>query len=216
MARIDDNGLIFSEPGDIVKVEQRLRVANYGALIEAKPEILIHHLTGNRIPFGANDSAHDGTQSMVGRIFAGAAKFYASAYLGRDGVLWQVVPFVRAAIHVAGKWNGKEVNRISNGIEVTNTGYAHLDGKAPGFTIDPTREDFRQHGNLIWHMLTEPQNSAIIEIADAWRRWTGAAVEDCLRGHHDVDTDSSHIDPGPELRALLDGPVKAHLEAMAL
>jgi len=216
MARIDANGLIFSEPGDVLKVEQRLRVANYGTLLEPKPSILIWHLTGNWIPLGANDSAHDGTQSMVGRIFAGAAKYYASAYLGRDGVLWQVVPFLRAAIHVAGKWQGREVNRISNGIEITNAGWAHLDGKAPGFEVDPQREDFRQHGNLLWQMLTFQQNSAVIEIADAWRRWTGAAVDDCLRGHHDVDQDSSHVDPGPDFRPFLLGPVKAHLEAMTL
>jgi len=216
MARIDDNGLLFSEPGDVLKVEHRLRVSNFGALLDPKPAILVWHLTGNSIPHGADDSAHDGTQGMALRIFEGTARYYAHGYLGRDGVLWQVVPFTRAAIHVAGNWKGREVNRLSNGIEVTNAGWAHLDGKAPGFEVDPSRDDYRQHGCLLWQMLTAAQNTAVLELAEAWRLWTGAAVDDCLRGHHDVDTDSTHSDPGPDFRSLLLGPVKTHLEAMTL
>lgn len=216
MAYIDHNGLFWSEPGDVLSVEHELRPHDYGALIGGHPEILVWHLTGNRIPEGCEAASCDGTDGMVDRIEAEAARYYAHAYLGRGGEFNQVVPFTHAAIHVAGKWKGSEVNRISTGIEVTNLGYAHADdGDAPGFKVDPARADLRPHGKLTWQMLTTAQNSAIIEIAEAWMLWSQRPVEDCLRGHHDVDLDSSHIDPGPELRAFLDGPVKAHLERVA-
>jgi N-acetyl-anhydromuramyl-L-alanine amidase AmpD len=214
MAYVDRNGLLWSEQGDVLGVEHLMRGSDFGPLKtpDAKPEILVWHLTGHRVPFGANDSKRDGTEGMAKRVAAGSARYYAHGYLGRDGMLFQVLPFTRSAIHVAGRWRGQETNRISNGIEVSNAAYCRTNGKAPGFEVDPEREDYRAHGALLWQMLTEPQNSAILELAEAWQRWTRADVDDCLRGHHDVDPDSSHIDPGPELRAYLDGPVKAHLE----
>lgn len=215
MAHVDERGLIWSDEGDVLRVEHALRSSDYGAITTAdgRPDLLVWHITGNDIPSGCDDSAHDGTKGMAGRIAAGTARYYAHAYLGREGRLYQVVPFLRSAIHVAGRWAGRETNRISTGIEVTNFGYCHTDGKAPGFVIKLPREDARLHGTLYWQMLTAAQNTAVMELAAAWRDWTGADVADCIRGHHDVDTDSSHIDPGPELRAWLDGAVRAHLEA---
>lgn len=217
MATIDHNGLVWQDAGDLLVVEHKLRVNDYGPLVtpDGLPALLVWHLTGNRIPAGANDSDHDGTHGMAKRVAEGAVRYYAHGYLGRDGHLFQVCPFTRAAIHVAGRWRGRETNRISTGIEVTNAAYCHLDGKAPGFTVNPEREDYRAHGALLWQMLTTAQNTAILELAEAWQRWTSAEIDDCIRGHHDVDVDSSHIDPGPELRAFLDGPVKAHLERIA-
>jgi hypothetical protein len=218
MARIDDNGLLFSEPGDVLKVEHSLRPHDYGALEtdDCLPLLLAFHLTGNLIPFGSNDADHDGTRGMAGRIAAGTAKYYAHLYLGRDAHAFQVVPFTRCAIHIAGKYEGKEINKIASGIEVANLGYARPNGQAPGFAVDPTREDLVQNGPHLWQMLTEQQNSAILELTEAWRRWTRRPVADCIRGHHDLDPDSSHVDPGPLLRAFLDGPVKTHLEGILL
>ena len=214
MAHIDDRGLLWPDQGDSLFVTHLLRGSDFGPLVtnDGKPDILIWHLTGNRIPHGADTAAMDGTAGMAKRIANGTARYYAHVYLGRDGHAFQVVPFLRSAIHVAGRWQGRETNRISSGVEVTNAGYCTPQGKAPGFTVDPTRDDYRSHGLQLWQMLTIQQNTAVIEIAEAWRKWTGAEVADCIRGHHDVDTASSHIDPGPELRAFLDGPVKAHLE----
>lgn len=214
MAHFDERGLLWSDDGDVVQVSHLLRGSDYGPIStpDARPQILVWHLTGNRIPAGADDSDHDGTAGMAKRVAAGTARYYAHGYLGRDGRLFQVLPMVRSALHVAGSWLGHETNRIASGIEVTNAGYCHLNGRAPGFQVDPKRQDYRAHGSMLWHMLTLAQNSAILEIAEAWKLWTGAEVDDCLRGHHDVDTGSSHIDPGPELRAYLDGPVRAHLE----
>jgi hypothetical protein len=88
-------------------------------------------------------------------------------------------------------------------------------GQGPGFKTDPNRADLRRHNGQCWQMLTEPQLSGFLEFVEAWKAWSGAKVVDCLRGHHDVDTGSTHLDPGPELRSFLDGPVRAHLEAMA-
>ncbi|HEY6009208.1 MAG TPA: N-acetylmuramoyl-L-alanine amidase, partial [Geobacteraceae bacterium] len=213
MAYVDDSGLLWAEPGDRLRVEHKLRAHDYGPLVGGRPEWLIWHLTGNRIPEGCAASSCDGTDGMAGRVASGSAKYYAHAYLGRDGTLVQVVPFIHAAIHVAGSFQGKVVNRTSNGIEVTNWAYAHADdGDAPGFKIDPDRPDALPLGRLTWQMLSIAQNTAIPEIAEAWMKWTGRPVEDCIRGHHDVDTDSSHVDPGPILRPYLDGPVRAHLE----
>lgn len=214
MAYVDQSGLMWPEPGDRLTVEHRLRPHDYGALIGGHPEILVWHLTGNRIPEDCADSVCDGTEGMGKRVADEKARYYAHAYLGRDGKLVQVVPFTRAAIHVAGHFDGHQTNRIANGIEVTNFGYAHADdGDFPGGKpIDPDREDARPHGRLTWQMLTIEQNSAILEIAEGWMLWAQRPVVDCLRGHHDMDPDSSHIDPGPELRAFLDGPVRAHLE----
>jgi hypothetical protein len=216
MAYIDDKGLLWTDPGDVMFVTHLLRSKDYGPLTTAdgKPDIHVYHLTGNRIPFGADTAGSDGTAGMAKRASDGTARYYPHCYMGRDGHVFQVVPFNRSAIHVAGRWQGRETNRISTGLEVTNAAYCHPDGKSPGFTVRLPREDYRSHGALLWQMLTEAQNSAILEYAEAWHRWTNAGVEDCLRGHHDVDTDSSHIDPGPELRAFLDGPVRAHLERM--
>lgn len=215
MAYIDDRGLLWTEPGDSLYVTHLLRGGDYGpiATADGKPDVLAWHLTGNRIPAGADTAAMDGTAGMAKRIADGKARYYAHVYLGRDGHAFQVVPFLRSAIHVAGRWNGKETNRISNGVEVTNAGYCHPNGKAPGFTVNLPREDYRSHGALMWQMLTFAQNTAVLELAAAWHKWTKADVDDCIRGHHDLDTSSSHIDPGPELRAFLDGPVRARLEA---
>lgn len=216
MAYIDEDGWLWTDAGDVLQVEHRPRPHDYGPLIGGHPEILVWHLTGNRIPAGCESSSCDGTDGMTTRIATEKARYYAHAMLGRDGKLVQNIPFVRAAIHVAGQWDGHETNRIANGIEVTNLAYAHADdGDFPGGKpIDPEREDMRPHGKLTWQMLTFEQNTAIIELAEAWFLWAKRPVADCLRGHHDVDTDSSHIDPGPELRAFLDGPVKAHLEGL--
>jgi hypothetical protein len=79
MAYIDDKGLVYSEPGDILKVEHRLRASAYGDIEGGKPLILVSHLTGNHIPYGANSSAQDGTKGMAGRVAAGTAKYYAVA-----------------------------------------------------------------------------------------------------------------------------------------
>jgi hypothetical protein len=217
MAYIDDRGLLWADPGDCLSVTHLLRGSDFGPLVTAdgKPDIHVYHLTGNRIPFRADTAETDGTAGMSKRVANGTARYYAHGYLGRDGHLFQVVPFLRSAIHVAGRWRGRETNRISTGLEVTNAGHCKTNGQAPGFVVDPNREDYRAHGALLWQMLTLAQNSAILEYAEAWFKWTRANVDDCLRGHHDVDTDSSHIDPGPELRAFLDGPVKAHLERVA-
>ena len=214
MAYIDAEGLFWPEPGDILKVEHRLRKSSYAEIEGGKPSILVFHLTGNHIPLGCDTSASDGTKGMAGRVSAGTAKYYAHGYLGRDGWLWQTVPLTRAAIHVAGRWEGRETNRIATGIEVTNLGYVNAaTGQGPGFKVTPSRADLREHGSQAWHILSEPQNSAIIELAAAWRAWSGARVVDCLRGHQDVDPGSTHMDPGPELRAFLDGPVRSHLES---
>ena len=205
---------MWSEPGDVLKVEHKPRATDYGPLIcGPRPLIQVWHLSGNRVPEGCDSSSCDGTDSMGKRVASGTARYYAHGNLGRDGKLIQEVPLVRCAIHVAGKFKGYETNRISSGWEVTNAAYAHADdGDAPGFKIDLERDDFLPLGRLTWQMLTAPQNTAIIEMSLAWQAWTGAAVEDCIRGHHDVDTDSSHVDPGPILRPFLDTVVKARLE----
>lgn len=215
MAEIDADGLLQPQPGDILRVKFCLRQSDYGALESDRPMILVWHLTGGVIPFGANTADRDGTAGMAERIEAGKSKFYAHAYLSRDGTLYQVVPFNRAAIHVSGKWQGTETNRCSTGIEVTNLGYVRPTGQMPGgHPVNLERADLRRHGMLWWQMLTTAQNSAILEIAEAWRRWTGAAVEDCIRGHADVRPEDHHADPGAELRPYLDSVVRAHLEAM--
>lgn len=213
MAYIDEDGLVQPEPGDVLKVTHLLREHDYGELLGGRPQLLVWHLTGNYLPLGANTAERDGTAGMAQRIAAGTARYYAHGYLGRDGVLHQVVPFTRAAIHVSGKWQGQEINRLSTGIEVTNLGYVRPSGQMPGgHHVDLTRDDLRTHGKLAWQALTAYQLSAILELAVAWRRWTHAAVEDCLRGHADVNPGDGHADPGPELRAFLDGPVRAKLE----
>jgi hypothetical protein len=216
VAYIDEDGWLWPEPGDVLTVEHKPRPHDYGVIVGVA-EWLVWHLSGNRIPEGCESSSCDGTDGMTKRIAEETARYYANGMLGRDGKFVQSVPFTHAAIHVAGSFKGKVINRVSNGIEVNNFGYAHADdGDFPGGRpIDPDREDARPHGNLTWEMLTFKQNTAIIEIADAWKRKTGRPVEDCLRGHHDIAPDSSHIDPGPELRDFLDGPVRAHLETIA-
>jgi hypothetical protein len=218
VAHFDDAGLLWDEPGDFLKVEHLIRKKDYGDLLTADglPDILAWHLSGNNIPLGCNTSSKDGTRGMAGRVASGAAKYYGSLYLGRDAWAAQVVPFRRCAIAIAGRYQGREVNRIANHIEVTNLGWTKLDGKGPGFTIDPDREDMRESSGHLWQMLTLVQNSAVLEIGEAWRRWTKRAVDDCLRGHHDLDPDSTHSDPGPDFRPFLLGPLRAHLEVMEL
>lgn len=217
MARIDQSGLMWPDDGDVLQVVHHVRMRDYGRLQtpNGMPSMLVWHLTGNVMPAGCDASSCDGSQSMDGRIASGTARFYAHGLLGRDGVFWQQIPFVRSAIAVSGRLNGVEINHLANHVEVVNVGYAHADdGDVPGGAhIDPTREDFRRHNRLVWQMLTAQQLSAILEMAPAWMAWSGNNPEDCIRGHVDVNPQDGHVDPGPELRAFLDGPVLAKLEA---
>lgn len=206
MAHIDETGLLWENEGDVLRVTHLLRVQDYGPLLTPRPLILVWHLTGNRIPEGANAASTDGTNSMASRVADGTARYYAHLYLGRDGAAVQTTNLLRSAIHVAGRWQGYETNRISTGIEVTNAGYTKLDQP------ESSRRDYRVHGRLAWQMLTAEQQTAMLELAEAWQVWAGAAPEDCIRGHHDVDPNSSHVDPGPEEGAFLRGPVLARLQ----
>lgn len=213
MPRIDETGLVWSEPGDVWQWVHRIRPHDYGPILTERPLGCVWHLTGNRIAETCEASSCDGTEGMSGRAADGTARYYPNGYVGRDGHAIQVVPFTRCAIHVAGKFMGHETNRVTNGLEITNVAYARLDGHAPGFEIDPERHDFRQHGRMLWQMLTAQQLSGMLEFAPVWQEWSGARPEDCVLGHHDVDTDSSHVDPGPEEGDFLRGPVLAKIYA---
>jgi len=219
MAWVDEDGLLQAHTGDILRVHYDLRPHDYGPLetTSGLPEILVWHLTGTRRAESCHDSVCDGSEGMATRIEDGTARCYGHGLLASDGWFHQSIPFNRSAIAVSGMWHGKEVNHVGTHIEVTNLGFVRPSGEMPGgVPVDLEREDLRQHGRLAWQMLPPQQASAIIEIADAWRQWTRRAVEDCLRGHADVNPADGHADPGPELRAYLDTVVRSHLEAMEI
>jgi hypothetical protein len=219
MGWIDEDGLLQPHTGDILRVHYDLRPDDYGPLKtdSGLPAILIWHLTGAYMPPTAHDSVHDGSEGMAQRIAEQRARYYAHGILSTDGVFHQNVHLNRSAIAVSGSWQGRETNRIATHVEVCNLGYVRATGEMPGgHKVDLDRDDLRQHGHLMWDVLTPQQASAIIELADAWRQWTLAAVDDCLRGHQDVNPADGHADPGPELRQYLDTVVRAHLEAMTL
>ncbi|MCA3143430.1 MAG: N-acetylmuramoyl-L-alanine amidase [Betaproteobacteria bacterium] len=159
------------------------------------PQYLVIHYTAGR----------DAESSVRHFLDPGAA---ASAHLviGRDGRLWQLVPFNRKAWH-AGKsaWLGLEgMNRHSIGIELDNAGRLTQVGtryQAWFGAFYPESEVVRaRHKNETadawWHAYTEAQLSATLAVARLLVRHYG--LKDVL-GHDDI-APGRKADPGPAFR----------------
>jgi N-acetylmuramoyl-L-alanine amidase len=166
---------------------------NKSGLIE--PRYLIIHYTAGR-----------DAESSVQHFLDPNAQASAHLVIGRDGRLWQLVPFNRKAWH-AGKsaWLGLDgMNSYSIGIELDNAGRLTQVGtryQAWFGVFYPESEVVRaRHKNETadawWHAYTEAQLSVTLAVARLLVQHYG--LKDVL-GHDDI-APGRKADPGPAFR----------------
>lgn len=163
---------------------------NTGGMIT--PEYLVIHFT-------AGQSA----ESSVGHFKDPSAQVSAHVVIGREGGIWQVVPFNRKAWHAGqSAWAGRTgLNGFSIGIEFDNAGkltkvgdnYQAWFGKrydASG-VVQARYKD--ETDVSYWHAYSEKQISVGLELAGLLTRTY--SLKDVL-GHEDI-APGRKVDPGP-------------------
>lgn len=156
------------------------------------PEYLIIHYTAGSSPDGAVSHFQDAT-----------AKASAHLVIGRDGRVWQLVPFNTMAWHAgASSWAGRDgLNGFSIGIELDNAGklqrvgdeYQAWFGKRyPASEIVWARHK-NESDEASWHAYTQPQVARLLDLASLLVAQYG--LKDIL-GHDDI-APGRKVDPGP-------------------
>lgn len=156
------------------------------------PEYLVIHYTAGSSP-----------ESAVSHFQDASAKASAHLVIGRDGKVWQLVPFNTMAWHAgASSWAGRDgLNGFSIGIELDNAGklrrvgdeYQAWFGKRyPASEIVWARHK-NERDEACWHAYTQPQIAQLLDLVRLLVAQYG--VKDIL-GHDDI-TPERKVDPGP-------------------
>ena len=156
------------------------------------PRIVVLHYTA-----GAN------ALSSVAHLTDPAVRASAHVVIGRDGRIWQLLPFDLAAWHAGeGCYGGRrDVNRFSVGIELDNAGrLRRRDGRfftAFGQEVPPDEVYAHQMPDRVtyWHRYTEVQTVRLKEILEVLLE-TYPTLAD-VAGHSDLTLRKQ--DPGPAL-----------------
>jgi N-acetylmuramoyl-L-alanine amidase len=156
------------------------------------PEYLIIHYTAGR-----------SGQSSVDHFCQPSAKASAHLVIGREGEIWQLVPFNRKAWHAGvSAWAGREgVNGFSIGIELDNAGKLDKVGESFqawfGAKIPADQVIQARHKNAAdmayWHAYPEAQINATLAVAELLAETY--RLHDVL-GHDDI-APGRKVDPGP-------------------
>ena len=169
---------------------------NHGGRLTG-PKFLVMHTTADWSAEGARDY-----------LMNPRAPFTPSAHLvaGRDGRLWQIVPFDLKARH-AGRSFYRGITGLNHhaiGIEIDNIGWLRPDGRG-GFTdpygrrvVDPPDHLLAPHPQagptvLAWPLCPEVQLAALDEAVRAILA-AYPTIRDIV-GHDEISTDAT--DPGP-------------------
>jgi N-acetylmuramoyl-L-alanine amidase len=173
--------------GDKVVLEE---TPNMGGGIS--PEYLVIHYTAGR-----------SAESSVKHFKDPSVQVSAHVVIGREGGVWQVVPFNRRAWHAGeSAWAGRVgMNGCSIGIELDNAGKLNRVGDKyqAWFGISyPESEVVHarhkdEHELAYWHAFTEKQIARGLEVATLLTRSYG--LKDIL-GHDDI-APGRKVDPGP-------------------
>lgn len=175
----------------------------------SNPSILVMHFTASGGPDGKGDANYFKTR---------AAKTSAHIIVGRDGSIYQVVPFNKKAWH-AGKsiWRGvPNCNDYSIGIEIDNWGklLRTADGKYRSWTkqeVDPADVVKMRHKaestDSYWETYDPKQMDALEDLVEVILAAYPSIKE--IVGHDDISP-GRKTDPGPafpmnRFRNLLDG-----------
>lgn len=156
------------------------------------PRYLVMHFTAGR-----------SAQSSVDFMCTAAARASAHLVIGRDGKVWQLVPFNRKAWHAGvSAWAGVEgLNNCSIGIELDNAGrlkrigsqYQAWFGGNYGENEVVQARHRNENAEAYWHAYSEPQISAALAVGELLVEHYG--LEDVL-GHDDI-APGRKSDPGP-------------------
>ena len=148
-------------------------------------------------------TAGSSAESSVAHFQRAKAKASAHLVIGRDGRIWQLVPFNRKAWHAGvSAWAGLEgLNSHSLGIELDNAGRLKKMGdqyQAWFGKLYPENEVIRachkhELEESFWHAYTETQIAVALEVATLVTAHYG--LEDIL-GHEDI-APQRKCDPGP-------------------
>jgi N-acetylmuramoyl-L-alanine amidase len=159
------------------------------------PQYLVMHYTAGR-----------SGESSVQHFLNPAAQASAHLVIGRDGKVWQLVPFTRKAWH-AGRsaWAGLEgLNSYSIGIELDNAGKLVKVGQQyqawfgafyPESEVVQARHK-NEDQDAYWHVYPEPQMSVALEVARLLVKQY--RLKDVV-GHDDI-APGRKTDPGPAFR----------------
>jgi N-acetylmuramoyl-L-alanine amidase len=159
---------------------------------QINPEYLVIHYTAGR-----------SGESSVSHFQDPAAQASAHLVIGREGKLWQLVPFNMKAWHAGiSSWAGRDgVNNFSIGIELDNAGKLQKVGEQyqawfgkfypPSEVVEGRHKS--ESTSAYWHVFTEQQMTILLPIArllvDRYK------LKDIV-GHDDV-APGRKIDPGP-------------------
>jgi N-acetylmuramoyl-L-alanine amidase len=165
-----------------------------GALVN--PTLLVIHFTASGGAGAKGDADY-----MSGK----AAKVSAHVCVGRDGSVFQIVPFNQKAWHAGQSiWRGRRnCNDYAIGIEVDNWGklVKGADGRLRSWTkevIPPADGVFLKHKNETsatwWELYSQPQMEALQEVAKAILAAYPSIKE--IVGHDDI-APGRKVDPGP-------------------
>ena len=168
----------------------QLNTPNQGAFID--PKYLVMHYTAGR-----------SGPSSVEHFLKPAAKASAHLVIDRDGSIYQLVPFNRAAWHAGdSNWAGiSGLNNHSIGIELDNAGRL----QKVGDRFQAWFGAFYEHSEVIqaqhkfaktaeyWHAYTPAQMDALLEVTEVI--FANYELRDIV-GHDDI-APARKVDPGP-------------------
>lgn len=173
-----------------------VRSPNHGGYLENKePDTIVIHYT-------AGSSAESSVRSLC------SEKSKASAHLviGRDGSIFQLVPFNMAAWHAGASAHAetgrKGLNRYSVGIELDNAGvltrqndnsYLSWFGKSYPAAEVLAAVHRNQQVERYWHLYTQPQLEACLEVC---RVLAARYPIRYVVGHEEISP-GRKVDPGP-------------------
>lgn len=156
------------------------------------PDYLIVHYT-----------AGSDAESSVSHFQDESAKASAHLVIGRDGRVWQLVPFNMKAWHAGvSSWGGRDgVNSFSIGIELDNAGklqkvgdeYQAWFGKRYPVSEILWARHRNESEDACWHVYTQPQIARLLDLAKLLVAQYG--LKDIL-GHDDI-APGRKVDPGP-------------------
>jgi len=171
-----------------------LESPNQGSkLVNGQPDSIIIHYT-------AGSSAESAVRSLSNP----KQKVSAHLVVGRDGKIYQLVPFDTVAWH-AGRstWQGREgYNKYSIGIEIDNAGILEPNGSGKYLSwfnrVYDTDEVIKgvhrnQKTAKYWHRYSEEQIDAVFDICETLS--SEYAIKEVL-GHEEISP-SRKTDPGP-------------------
>lgn len=204
--RIDATGWLSTEEGDPEWVQ--VPSARHSSLSVPMPVAIVWHTTDTLA------SAETLARRIVALPKQGQRAASWHALVGRDGRIWQSVPFLRASWHVGrgGKIGGVEyasVNKVTVAIELENAGriektsgglcyvypYRQPDGsRDERLRIDADRA-VEVNGKW-WDGFTSAQESSAGALLQALASAYGWSREACGYGHRDFDSPRKE-DPGP-------------------